>query len=114
MNDEVRPGVRIVRREGQPEQAHGEERPEPELRFSEELDRWAAAGFPRGAQRPGAPTDSRPGLLQRLSLPRARTLATAGAVCTVLVVIGIGVSQLETPGGDTDMSASGGEMTQRW
>ena len=35
------------------------EREEPDPRFAEELDRWAAAGFPR-AQRPGAP-QARPG-----------------------------------------------------
>ena len=83
-----------------------EEREEPDPRFAEELDRWAAAGFPR-AERPGAPKQRRPRRCCSASpLPGPARWPRAGAVCTVLVVIGIGVSQLETTGSDTDDSAS--------
>ena len=80
-----------------------EERSQPDPGFAAELDRWAAAGFPR-AQRPGAQRAT--GLRSRLALlPRRRVLATAGAALTLLLVVGVGVSQLETM--DSDESQTG-------
>lgn len=80
-----------------------QERQEPGPAFAAELDRWAAAGFPR-AERPGAKPAT--GLRARLALaPPSRILATAGAAFTLLVVVGVGISQLE-PSNDSDDSAS--------
>lgn len=83
-----------------------EERQEPDPAFAAELDRWAEAGFPH-AERPGAKPSA--GLRSRLALlPPRRVLATAGAAFTLLVVVGVGISQLEPTGsGDSDDSASG-------
>ncbi len=80
-----------------------DERQQPDPAFAAELDRWAEAGFPR-AQRPGAKPAT--GLRSRLALvPRRRVLATAGAALTLLVVVGIGISQVKTT--DTDRGRTG-------
>lgn len=82
------------------------ERPEPEQGFGAELDRWAGAGFPRGA-RPGAQGASRAATDRaRAALgsfaPRRLSYA-AGALATLVVLV-VAVSQAE-------FGASGGEPT---
>jgi Domain of unknown function (DUF4349) len=87
------------------------ERPEPDPEFAAELDRWAAAGFPR-AERPGG--DGRPGPLERLraklaAIQPGRMLAPVGAAATLIVVVGIAISSGALESGDGgDAGSTGG------
>lgn len=67
------------------------ERAEPDPGFARRLDEWAAAGFPR---------EREPGVLERLrgrltAAPPRRMLLRAGAVATVVVVAGVGISRVD-------------------
>ena len=75
------------------------ERSTPESEFGDALDRWAAAGFPRG-RRPGLSikaTASDAGGRFRLFLDSLtpRKLAYAGGAAATLVVLVVGVSQID-------------------
>lgn len=103
-----------------------EERPEVDPDFAARLDRWAADGFPRAA-RPGdrrRQARGRPGAFERLrnrlaDTPPRRMLAPVGAVATLLVVVGVAISQSGGPqsggGGGAaqtlDAPEGGGEAT---
>jgi hypothetical protein len=90
------------------------ERPTPGSEFGDALDRWAAAGFPRG-RRPGLSdraTKSDAGGRFRLFLQSLtpRKLAYAGGAAATLVVLVVAVSQVDfQTGADQDDSASGGD-----
>ena len=91
------------------------ERSTPESEFGDALDRWAAAGFPRG-RRPGLSlkaTDSDAGGRFRLLLQSLtpRKLAYAGGAAATLVVLVVGVSQIDFDSGGTtgDSSFSSGD-----
>ena len=72
-----------------------EERAEVDPAFAASLDDWAAAGFPR-AQRPGAARRV-PSPWERLrATPPRKVLLPVGAAASLLVVVGIGISQLNT------------------
>jgi len=88
------------------------ERSTPESEFGDALDRWAAAGFPRG-RRPGLSnkaTASDAGGRFRLFLDSLtpRKLAYAGGAAATLVVLVVGVSQIDfdTSGSDDDSGDS--------
>ena len=81
------------------------ERSAPESEFGDALDRWAAAGFPRG-RRPGLSykaTASDAGGRFRLLLQSLtpRKLAYAGGAAATLVVLVVGVSQIDFDSGGT-------------
>lgn len=84
------------------------ERPEPDPEFAAELDRWAAAGFPRAERPRGA---GHAGAMERLrtklsSIQPRRLIAPVGAAATLVVVVGIAISQtggIQT-GGDQDQA----------
>jgi Domain of unknown function (DUF4349) len=90
------------------------ERAAPDTEFGEALDRWAAAGFPRG-RRPGLSRRATKSdaygrtrvLLQSLT---PRRLAYAGGAAATLVVLVVAVSQLDLTTSDIgdDMDDSGG------
>jgi hypothetical protein len=89
------------------------ERPEIDPDFAAALDEWAAAGFPP-AKRPGwgkarqTLGDRLAGLRARLAAtPPRKLLAPAGAVATLIVVVGIAVSQIDTTGGPQTFTADG-------
>jgi hypothetical protein len=89
------------------------ERAEPDPEFAAALDRWAAAGFPR-AQRPGHV----PGRLERAwarvsSVPPRRLIAPVGAAATLIVVVGLAISQVDVQSGDDDSDAGGVAITQQ-
>ena len=91
------------------------ERPTPESEFGDALDRWAAAGFPRG-RRPGLShkaTASDAGGRFRLFINSLtpRKLAYAGGAAATLVVLAVGISQIEFDSGGTrgDSSSSAGD-----
>src|SRR5436190_22960087 len=66
-----------------------DERPSIDAEFAALLDDRAAAGFPRGA----GPAPRSAGLLDRLrAMPARRLLAPAGAVATLLVVVGVAIT----------------------
>ncbi len=78
--------------------------------FGEALDRWAAAGFPRG---------SRPGLRQRATRGDARSwlasltprrLAYAGGAAATLIVLVVSASQIDFQTGRDDQR-SGGDLS---
>ena len=81
------------------------ERSAPESEFGDALDRWAAAGFPRG-RRPGLSpkaTASDAGGRFRLFMASLtpRKLAYAGGAAATLVVLVVGVSQVDFDSGGT-------------
>ena len=88
------------------------ERPEPESDFTTRLDQWANDGFPHdsglGPRALGPGAVAGPGPLarawQRLTdLSPRRVLLPLGALATVLVVVGVALSQrdaITTSGGD--------------
>jgi hypothetical protein len=88
------------------------ERDEPDPEFGDALDRWAAAGFPRG-RRVGLSEQATRGDLggrlrtfaQSLTL---RRLAPVGAAAAALVVVVVAVSQIdfETSTGDEQLAAT--------
>ena len=91
------------------------ERSTPESEFGDALDRWAAAGFPRG-RRPGLSakaTASDAGGRFRLFLQSLtpRKVAYAGGAAATLVVLAVGVSQInwQTGGGDQDDGGASGD-----
>jgi Domain of unknown function (DUF4349) len=92
------------------------ERSAPESEFGDALDRWAAAGFPRG-RRPGLSpkaTASDAGGRFRLFMASLtpRKLAYAGGAAATLVVLVVGVSQIDFQGSmDEDDSADSGGST---
>jgi len=82
------------------------ERPEAAPDFCSRLDDWAASGFPSdsglGPRALGAGATAGPGRLGRLrrrlpNLSPRRVLLPLGAAATVLVVVGVAVSQRDTP-----------------
>src|SRR5262245_946626 len=81
-----------------------EERPSIDEEFAAMLDERAASGFPRAKGRsPFA------GLVDRMrTVPPRRILAPAGAVATLLVVVGVSISTL---GGGGNGSPSGSVTT---
>ena len=86
------------------------ERAEPDPEFAARLDRWAADGFPR-ADRPGP--DRAPGRWARLrrqaaQLGPSKVLAPVAMTATLLVVVGIAISQ---SGGLQGGDDSGAEIT---
>jgi Domain of unknown function (DUF4349) len=92
------------------------ERPEPDPEFGDALDAWAAAGFTRPARRGRLRNvANRPDVagqahtfLRSLTL---RKLAPVGAAAATLVVIVVGVAQIDftTSGRDGDDSGGGGD-----
>ena len=87
------------------------ERSTPESEFGDALDRWAAAGFPRG-RRPGLSeeaTASDVGGRFRLFLQSLtpRKLAYAGGAAATLVVLAVGISQIDFPSDRDDADDSG-------
>ena len=90
------------------------ERPEPDPDFARRLDEWAAAGFPRDrGLGPRPPAPARRGVAARAlweritSVPPRRVLLPrSGAVATVLVVIGVAISQNGDPTGSTGARAT--------
>jgi hypothetical protein len=93
------------------------ERSTPESEFGDALDRWAAAGFPRG-RRPGLSdkaTASDAGGRFRLFLQSLtpRRLAYAGGAAATLVVLVVSVSQIDvTSNQDQDDSGEGAGAAQ--
>jgi hypothetical protein len=92
------------------------ERAAPGGDFGDALDRWAAAGFPRG-RRPGIAeraTKSDAGGRARLALASLtpRKLAYAGGAAATLVALVVGVSQIdwETSGDDQAADSGGGAV----
>ena len=90
------------------------ERPEAAPDFCSRLDDWAASGFPSdsglGPRALGAGATAGPGRLGRLrrrlpNLSPRRVLLPLGAAATVLVVVGVAISQQ----GGSDLSSSGRE-----
>ena len=89
------------------------ERPEAAPDFCSRLDDWAASGFPSdsglGPRALGAGATAGPGRLGRLrrrlpNLSPRRVLLPLGAAATVLVVVGVAISQQ----GGSDLSSSSG------
>jgi hypothetical protein len=92
------------------------ERSVPGSEFGDALDRWAAAGFPRG-RRPGLSdkaTASDAGGRFRLFLQSLtpRKLAYAGGAAATVVVLAVAAAQVDWQTNDTDDAASGGEAVQ--
>ncbi len=92
------------------------ERSTPETEFGDALDRWAAAGFPRG-RRPGLShkaTASDAGGRFRMFMDSLtpRRLAYAGGAAATLVVLVVAVSQLDVQSGDDDDAGDGGFSEQ--
>jgi hypothetical protein len=86
------------------------ERPAPPTKFGEELDAWAAAGFPRDDRRPttkqSSGSESVRGFLDTLT---PRRLAYAGGTAATLVVIAVGVAQIDFSSDDLDDQGGGGD-----
>jgi hypothetical protein len=92
------------------------EREEIDPDFGAALDEWAAAGFPP-PKRPGWGRarqtfgDRVAGLRARLAAtPPRRLVAPVGAAATLIVVVGIAVSQVGTNGGTQTFTADGGDV----
>ena len=90
------------------------ERPSPDTEFGDALDRWAAAGFPRG-RRPGLSekaTKSDAGGRLRLLLASLtpRRFAYAGGAAATVVVLAVAIAQVdfEGEGDDARLAAEGG------
>src|SRR5204863_6558953 len=80
-----------------------DERPSIDAEFAALLDDRAAAGFPRGA----GPAPRSAGLVDRLrATPPRRLLAPAGAVATLLVVVGVAITAVGGFGGGGSSSSS--------
>ena len=93
------------------------ERSAPESEFGDALDRWAAAGFPRG-RRPGLSTKataSDAGGRFRLFLASLtpRKLAYAGGAAATLVVLVVGVSQIDFESGRRRAIRASARVTTR-
>ena len=88
------------------------ERPEVDPEFARKLDDWAAAGFPRGGglgPRSAGAERGVPGALRRAwervtAVPPRRLIAPVGAAAVLIVVAGVGLSQVDF--GDSDEFAS--------
>lgn len=83
------------------------QRPDPDPEFGAKLDAWAAAGFPRG-HRPGPGTAADAGAGRRRSILDAltpRRLAYAGGAAAALVVVAVGISQVDFGDGRSDGDA---------
>jgi hypothetical protein len=80
------------------------ERQEPEPRFEEKLDAWAAAGFPRGkGPRTRAGRGARAnkgGFFSQLSPNGPRGWSPVAATAAVVVVVGVSLTQIGDFGGD--------------
>jgi hypothetical protein len=98
------------------------ERPQAETEFTSRLDEWATDGFPHdsglGPRALGAGAVAGPGALarawQRLTdLSPRRVLLPVGAVATVLIVVGVAVSQRDSivPSSGDDSSSAGPESS---
>jgi Domain of unknown function (DUF4349) len=92
-----------------------EERVEIDPDFAQYLDQWAAEGFPR-AERPGSRGareslgDRLAGLRARLAAtPPRRLIAPVGAAATLIVVVGIAISQVGNNGTPQTFTADGGD-----
>ncbi len=91
------------------------ERDTPDGEFGDALDRWAAAGFPRG-RRPGLSeqaTKSDAGGRLRLFLASLtpRRLAYAGGAAATLVVVAVAISQVDFQTGSDDEAGDAGGDT---
>ena len=96
------------------------ERPDVDPEFARKLDEWAAAGFPRGGElAPRAPRSRAgrgfPATLRRAwervtAVPPRRILAPAGAATVLIVMVGVGVSQVDF-GGDVSPTSGGASET---
>jgi Domain of unknown function (DUF4349) len=91
------------------------ERVEIDPDFAHYLDQWAAEGFPR-AERPGSRGareslgDRLAGLRARLAAtPPRRLIAPVGAAATLVVVVGIALSQVGNNGTPQTFTADGGD-----
>jgi hypothetical protein len=87
------------------------DRPVPDGEFGDRLDRWAAAGFPRG-RRPGlsdraTASDAGGRLRSFLESLTPRRLTYAGGAVATVVVLAVGVSQIDWTN-DRDDSDDGG------
>jgi hypothetical protein len=81
------------------------ERATPEADFGQALDRWAAAGFPRG-RRPGLREQATKGDARSwLASLTPRRLAYAGGAAATLIVLVVGVSRIDF---QTDTDDKGG------
>lgn len=74
------------------------EKPSPSMPFGEELNRWAAAGFPR-AERPGGSSAPRRDPRRFLEALTPRRFAYAGGAVAAAVVVAVAVAQIDF-GGD--------------
>ena len=86
------------------------ERASPEAEFGDALDRWAAAGFPRG-RRPGlsekaTKSDAGGRLRAFLASLTPRRLAYAGGAAATVVVVAVAIAQVDF-GGDDELQAVG-------
>jgi hypothetical protein len=86
------------------------DRPTPPAEFGEKLDAWAAAGFPRDNRRPrtkqSSGGESVRGFLDALT---PRRLAYAGGAAATLVVIAVGVAQIDFGGDEGGFQSGTGE-----
>ena len=87
------------------------ERPEPEPRFEEKLDAWAAAGFPRGKgprarAAGGGSRKSTGGFFSLFSPDGPRGWAPLAAATAAVVVVGVSLSQIDF--GDGGEALTGG------
>ncbi len=81
------------------------ERQEPEPRFEEKLDAWAAAGFPRGKgprtrAAGGGAGQNKGGFFSQLSPNGPRGWSPVAATAAVVVVVGVSLTQIGDFGGD--------------
>src|SRR3954453_7424082 len=80
-----------------------EERELPTPEFSEKLDAWAAAGFPRAESPRGTRSGSWDALRQRLaSTPPRRIIAPVGAALTLIVVTAVAIGEAGNIGGSDE------------
>ena len=86
------------------------ERQEPEPRFEERLDAWAAAGFPRGKgprtrAAGGGAGANKGGFFSQLSPNGPRGWSPVAATAAVVVVVGVSLTQIGDFGGDDPTTA---------
>ena len=86
------------------------ERQDPEPRFEEKLDAWAAAGFPRGKgprtrAAGGGAGDNKGGFFSQFSPNGPRGWSPVAATAAVVVVVGVSLTQIGDFGGDDPTTA---------
>src|SRR3954451_18123183 len=90
-----------------------EERELPTPEFSEKLDAWAAAGFPRAESPRGTRSGSWDALRHRLaSTPPRRIIAPVGAALTLIVVTAVAIGEAGNIGGSDDGAGPVAVQTQ--